>query len=166
MKDPTKNHKYKYKTKEIALAAAKKKKNRARRDRRHHAKQYLTVAQKKEVPQDQRKTGRTKEEKRNARKDYQKVIKRAKQQRRRRQAINRQIWKELRTGLPKMEEETTLSTQPANTVQDTSGHRTGIDYEEQKKAEQHWLAIGAEHTGTFDQCCKSTNRWYFIQSCS
>ena len=66
MKDPTKNYKYKYETKEIALAAAKKKKNRARRDRRRRAKQYLTAAQKKEVPQDQRKTGRTKEEKRNA----------------------------------------------------------------------------------------------------
>ena len=94
----------------MALAAAKKKKNRARKDRRHRAKQYLTAAQTKTVPQDEMTDGRTKEEKRNVRKDYKKVIRRAKQQRRRRQAINRHIWKELRTGLPKMEEEATLLT--------------------------------------------------------
>ena len=66
MQDPMKKYKYKYETKEIALAAAKKKKNRARRDWRCRAKQYLTAAQKKEIPQDQKMTGRTKEEKRNA----------------------------------------------------------------------------------------------------
>ena len=44
-----------------------------------------------------------------------------------------------------MEEEATSSTQPANPVQDTSGHLTGTDYKEQKKADQHWLAIGAEN---------------------
>ena len=46
-----------------------------------------------------------------------------------------------------MEEEATLSTQPANTVQDTSGHRTGTDYKEHNMADQHWLAIGAENSG-------------------
>ena len=100
----------------MALAGAKKKKNRARKDRHRRAKQYLMAAQTKTVPQDEMTTGCTKEEKRNVRKDYKKVIKCAKQQRRRRQAINCHIWKEMRIGLPKMEEEATLSTQPANIV--------------------------------------------------
>ena len=116
MQEPTKNRKYKYKTKEIALTAAKKRKNRARADRRRRAKQYLTAAQKEDVLQDAMKKGRTREEKMKARKDYRKVIKRAKQQRRRRQAINRQVWQELCSGVPKMEEEATLSTQPTKSV--------------------------------------------------
>ena len=44
VQDPTKNSKYKYETKEIALVAAKKRKNRARKDRRHRAKQCLMAA--------------------------------------------------------------------------------------------------------------------------
>ena len=115
-KEPTKKRNYKYETREMALAATKKKKNRARKDRRRRAKQYLTAARTKTGPQDEMTTGSTKEEKRNVRQDYKKVIRRAKQQRRRRQAIKRHIWKELRTGLPKMEEKATLSTQPAKTV--------------------------------------------------
>ena len=68
------------------------------------------AAQKKEVPQDQMNKGRTREEKMNAQNAYQKVIKHAEQQSKRRQAINRRIWKELRVGLPKMEEKATSST--------------------------------------------------------
>ena len=47
-----------------------------------------------------------------------------------------------------MEEEATSSTQPANTVQDTSVHLTGSDHKEHKPADQHWLAIEAEEAGT------------------
>ena len=50
VQDPTKKTKYKYETKEIALATANKKKNRARKDWRRRAKQYLTAAQKENVP--------------------------------------------------------------------------------------------------------------------
>ena len=131
-KEPTKIRKYKYESKEMALAAAKKKKNRARKDRRRRAKQHLTAAQKMKVPQDNVKQGRTREDKMKARREYKKVIKRAKQQRRRRQTINRQIWKELRAGLPKMEEEATSSTQPANPVHDASVHLIGSDDKEYK----------------------------------
>ena len=95
VQEPTIKRKYKYETNEIAVAAAKKKKNGARKDRRHRVKQHLTVAQKKEVPEGKMIQGRTKEQKIHARKKYRKDIKRAKQRRRRRQAINRQIWQEL-----------------------------------------------------------------------
>ena len=148
--EPTKRQNYKYETKEMALAAAKRRKNRARKDRRRCAKQHLTAAQKMQVPQADVKQGRTREDKMKARREYRKVIKRAKQQRRRRQVVNRQIWKELRAGLPKMEEEATSSTQPANPVQDTSVHLTGSDDKTYKQADQHWLAIEAENAGTLN----------------
>ena len=147
MQEPTIKRKYKYETKEIAVAAAKKRKNRARKYRRRRAKQHLTAAQKKEVHEEKMIQGRTKEQKIHARKKYRNDIKRAKQRRRRRQAINRQIWQELCSGLPKMTEEATSSTQPANPVRDISAHLTDKDSKECKKADQHWLAIGAENSG-------------------
>ena len=119
------------------MAAAKKKKNRAWKDRHHCAKQHLIATQKKEVPEGKIIQGRTKEQKIYAWKKYKKEIKRAKQQRRRRQAINRQIWQELCSGLPKMPEEATSSTQPANPVRDISAHLTDTDSKECKKADQH-----------------------------
>ena len=66
------------------------------------------------MPKGQEIQGRTKEEKIRAQEQYRKDIKRAKQRRRRRQAINRQIWQELCSGLPEMAEEAMSLTQPAN----------------------------------------------------
>ena len=95
VQEPTIKRKYKYETKDIAVAAAKKRKNRARKDRRCRAKQHLTAAQKKKMHEEKMIQGRTKEQKIRAREQFRKEIKRTKQQRRRRQAINRQIWQEL-----------------------------------------------------------------------
>ena len=92
MQGLTKNRKYKHETKEIALAVVKKKKNRARKEQRCCAKQHLMVAQQKKMPKGQEIQGRTKEDKIRAWEQYRKDIKCAKQWRRRRQAINCQIW--------------------------------------------------------------------------
>ena len=110
---PTKGRKYKYATRDLAMAARKNRKNRARNQRRRHAKQHLTTIGKVAEARHISVRGTTNQKKkRNARRRFGKNIRRMKQQRRRRRQRSQQMWEELRQTTLKSQSTVTAITQP------------------------------------------------------
>ena len=94
--DPTKGEnkqrKYKYKDKEAALAARRTRRNRARKERRRRARKHLMATGRVLEAQRIVQRGSSKEQKQKVRHRFARNVQRTKQQRRRRQAVNRRIW--------------------------------------------------------------------------
>ena len=142
---PTKDKKYKYESKEDAVAAQKKRSNRARRLRRRRAEERLMAADKEEKTSKLQRRGGQKTWKLSSRRKYNQDLRRQKQRKRRRQAMNRQLWQRLQVLVPRAKETATSLMQLANTEEErTSAHRTGEDLLEKAMAGQHWVALGAE----------------------
>ena len=141
---PTKRRKYKYENKEDALAAKKKRNNRARRERRRRAVDRLTAAKEEIESPNLRKRGGQKHWKSVMRRRYNRDLRRQKQRKQRRQAVNRQIWQRLQVLVPRAKETATSLMQLANTVEErTRNHRSGEDdIASEAMAGQHWVALG------------------------
>ena len=93
--EPTKQQKYKYESREDALAAKRKRSNRAHRERRRRAVERLMAANEEIQSPTMRKRGGQKTWKNPVRRRYNRDLRRQKQRRQRRQAVNRQIWQRL-----------------------------------------------------------------------
>ena len=143
-----KTQKWKYVDRETAMAARKKRRNRARAERRRRARSHLMAAGK--VIEAQRTVQRgtsTLTKKPNARRRFSKSIQRAKQKRRRRQAVNRRIWQELRATTQKGEDPETPAAQPVN-VQSGEVNERPVDGRSsvQDAPTQPWVAVGSSTT--------------------
>ena len=142
MQEPTKSTKYKYGSKEEALAAKKERASRARRERRRRAAEHLMAAQEEETVHI-RKRGGQKTWKTSVRRKYNRDVRRQKQRKQRRQAVNRQIWERLQAITPKVEEKATSLLQPTKPgEEETSVHRTGEEILQQAMTGQQWVALG------------------------
>ena len=106
MQEPTKSIKYKYESREEALAARKDRASRARRERRRRAAEHLMAAQPTEKVHIQKRGGQ-KAWKTSVRRKYNRDVRRQKQRKQRRQAVNRQIWERLQATMPRVEEKAT-----------------------------------------------------------
>ena len=130
------------------MAARKQRRNRARAERRRRARSHLMAAGK--VIEAQRKVQRgtsTPTKKPNARRRFSKSVQRAKQKRRRRQAVNRRIWQELRATTQKWEDPETPAAQPVN-VQLGEVNERPVDGRSsvQDAPTQPWVAVGSSTT--------------------
>ena len=96
------------------MVARKKRRNRARAKRRCRARVHLMAAGK--VIEAQRKVqhGTLTPKKANGHRRFAKSVRRTKQKRKRRQAVNRQIWQELRDTMQKWEDPEIPAVQPVN----------------------------------------------------
>ena len=83
----------------------------------------------------------------NARRQFSKLVQRAKQKRRRRQAVNRRIWQELRATTQKREDPETPTMQPIN-VQSGEVNERPVDGKSsvQDAPTQPWVAVGNSTT--------------------
>ena len=130
------------------MAARKQRRNRARAERRRRARSHLMAAGR--VIEAQRKVQRgtsTPTKKANARRRFSKSVQRAKQKRRRRQAVNRRIWQELRATTQKWEDPETPAAQPVN-VQSGEVNERPVDGKSsvQDAPTQPWVAVGSSTT--------------------
>ena len=143
---PTKEEKYKYDSREEALAAKRKRSNRAHRERRRRAVERLMAANEDIQSPTMTKRGGQKTWKMPVRRRYNRDLRRQKQQKKRRQAVNRQIWQRLQALVPRAEETATSLMQLANTVEErTSSHRAGEDVLQRAMAGRHWIALGDDY---------------------
>ena len=127
------------------MAAEKTRRNRARRQRRRHAMEHLMAAHEEIESPTMRKRGGQKQWKMVMRRTYQCDLRRQKQQKKKCQAINRQIWRWLQALVPQVEETATSLMQLADTIEErTRIHQPGEDLLKQAMAGQHWIAIGDE----------------------
>ena len=129
------------------MAAKKKRRNRAWAERRHRARVHLMAAGK--VIEAQRKVqrGTSTPTKANGRRQFAKSVRRAKQRRRRRQAVNRRIWQELRATTQKWEDPETPAAQPVNVqMGKANDHPIGGKSSEMEAPTQPWVAVGSSTT--------------------
>ena len=130
------------------MAARKQRRNRARAERRRRARVHLMAAGK--VIEAQRKVQRgssTPQKKANGRRRFAKSVRRTKQKRRRRQAVNRRIWQELRATTQKWETPETPTAQPVNEEQGEASDRpTGGQSSSNEAPTQPWVAVGSSTT--------------------
>ena len=118
---PTKHQKYKYKSREDALAAKRKRSNRAHRGRRHRVVELLMAANEDIKSPTMSKRGGQKTWKSSVRRRYNRDLRRQKQRRQRRQAVNCQIWQRLYALVPRVEETATSLMQLAKIVEAQTG---------------------------------------------
>ena len=105
---------YKYGSKEEALAAKKTRRNRAWKMRHCHAIQRLMAANEEDkAPPKMQKRGGVNKWKMYTRRRYNNGLRHGKQQKKRLQEFNRQIWQQLRASVLRAEEIATLITQLA-----------------------------------------------------
>ena len=91
--------------------------------------------------------GSAKEQKQKVRHRFARNVQRTKQQRRRRQAVNRRIWQELRATTQKREDPETLDAQPVNEEQGEASVRpTGGQSSGNEAPTQPWVAVGSSTT--------------------
>ena len=140
--------KWKHVDRETAMAARKQRRNRARAERRRRVRSHLMAAGK--VIEAQRKVQRgtsTSTKKATARHRFAKSVQRAKQKRRRRQAVNRRIWQELRATTEKWEDLETPAAQPVN-VQSGEVNERPVDGKSSvpNAPTQPWVAVGSSTT--------------------
>ena len=148
------------------MAARKKRRNRARAERRRRARSHLMAAGK--VIEAQCKVQRgtsTPTKKANARHRCSKLVQRAKQKRRRHQAVNRRIWQELRTTTQKWEDPETPAAQPIN-VQLGEVNERPIDRKSsvQDAPTQPWVAVGKQYHRLCPQGGKIRGRRFIIKN--
>ena len=148
---PTKlkrKQKWKYENRETAMAARKQRRNRARAERRRRARVHLMAAG--QVIEAQRKIQRgssTPQKKANGRHRFAKSVRRTKQKRRRRQAVNRRIWQELRATTQKWEDPETPAAQPVNVQVGKANDRpVGGQSSVEDAPTQPWVAVGSSTT--------------------
>ena len=140
---PTKKKSYKYASRDEAVAAQKKRSNRARGMRRRRAVERLMAAEDEEKTSKMQRRGGQKHWKLSSRRRYNRDIRRQKQRKQRRQAVNRQIWQRLQELKPTAEKTATSLMQLANTVEERARiHRTGEEYLQEAMAGRHWVALG------------------------
>ena len=145
MQEPTKSIKYKYGSREEALAARKDRASRARRERRRRAAEHLMAAPSTEKVHIQKRGGQ-KAWKTSVRRKYNRDVRRQKQRKQRRQAVNRQIWERLQATMPRVEEKATSLLQPTNAgKEETSVHLTGREILQQATTGQQWVALGEDN---------------------
>ena len=146
-KEENKQRKYKYEDKETALAARRTRRNRARKERRRRARKHLMAAGRVLEAQRIVQRGSSKEQKQKVRHRFARNVQRTKQQRRRRQAVNRRIWQELRATTQKREDLETLDAQPVNEEQGEASVRpTGGQSSGKETPTQPWVAVGSSTT--------------------
>ena len=89
----------------------------------------------------------TPHKKANGRHRFAKSVRRTKQKRRRRQAVNRRIWQELRATTQKWETPETPATQPVTKEQGEASDRpTGGQSSSNEAPTQPWVAVGSSTT--------------------
>ena len=82
-------------------------------------------------------------------------MQRTKQHRKRRQAVNRRIWEELRATTQKSEDAEILTAQPiTEELGEASDHHTGGQSRLETASGQHWVAVGSRTT----DCAPSVGR--------
>ena len=147
---PTKiqrNKKWKYQDRETALAAKKQRRNRARAERRRRARVHLMAAGQVIEAQHKIQRGASTPTKKTVRRRFAKSVRRTKQKRRRRQAVNRRIWQELRATTQKWEDPETPAAQP---VTEELGKANDCPVGDQSSVEdaptQPWVAVGSNTT--------------------
>ena len=130
---PTKQRKYKYASKEEALAERNRRRNRARKEQRRRVHQRLMAAAIEETSKWQKRGGQ-KKWKMAMKRRYNSALRREKQRRKRRQEANHRIWQQLRAIVLHAEETATSLAQLANEEKDKILQKATVD--------QHWVAVG------------------------
>ena len=129
------------------MAARKKRRNRARAERRRRARMHLMAAGRVIEAQRKIQRGTSTPKRANGRRRFAKSVRRAKQRRRRRQAVNRRIWQELRATTQKWEDPETPIAQPVNEeMGETSARPTGGKSSGIEAPTQPWVAVGSSST--------------------
>ena len=91
--------------------------------------------------------GTSTQKKANGRRPFAKSVRRTKQKRRRRQAVNRRIWQELRATAQKWEDPETPTAQPVNEeTGEASDCPTGGQSNVLEALTQPWVAVGSSTT--------------------
>ena len=130
---PTKQRKYKYASREVALAERNKRRNRARKEQRRRVHQRLMAAAVESTSKCQKRGGQ-KKWKMAMKRRYNSALRREKQRRKRRQEANHRIWQQLRAIVLRAEETATSLTQLANEEKEDILQKATVD--------QHWVAVG------------------------
>ena len=141
-----KKQKWKYINRETALAARKQRQNRARAERRRRARVHLMAAGRVIEAQRMIQRGSSTPSKKTIRRRFAKSVRRTKQKRKRRQAVNRRIWQELRATTQKWEDPETPAAQPIREEMGIADDRPIGDQSSEKAPTQPWVAVGSSTT--------------------
>ena len=128
------------------MAARKKRRNRARAERRRRARVHLMAAGKVIEAQRTIQRGTSTPMKRNVRRRFAKSVRRTKQKRKRRQAVNRRIWQELRATTQKWEDPETPAAQPVTEEMGKTNELPVGGKSSEKAPTQPWVAVGSSTT--------------------
>ena len=147
------------------MAARKKRRNRARAERRRRARSHLMAAGKViEGPAQQYSAG-PRHQRRSPMHvaDSQNRFNVQNRNRRRRQAVNRRIWQELRATTQKWEDPETPAAQPVN-VQSGEVNERPVDGRSsvQDAPTQPWVAVGSSTTDCAPKVGRSGGRWHVL----
>ena len=129
------------------MAARKKRRNRARAERRRRARVHLMAAGKMIEARRKVQRGTSTPKKANGRRQFAKLVRRTKQKRRRRQAVNRRIWQELCTTTQKWGDPETPAAQPVmEKMGEANNHPVGGKSSVLDAPTQPWVAVGSSTT--------------------